>query len=97
MSRHIIEVNDNTDIIQGTDCAIGYFIDITDKRFAQSGKDWQGEGYLVEWNSMTGFTNNRINLRDTELRDIEQINRKIEIFLSETLLTMEDVENETNV
>lgn len=62
MSRNVRKVNDNITIVYGTDHAIGQFLDITDKRYAQSGFDEQGEGYVCEHSSMFPYDNSLIQL-----------------------------------
>ena len=73
MSRNIKQLNDTINIIQGSDHAIGYFIDITDSRYTKSGKDSQGEGYIMEWCQNFGFTNNKIGADVEDLASEERI------------------------
>lgn len=66
MSRLTLTVNENITIYHGSDHAIGGFIDIIDKRFAESGFDNQGEGFVLEYSDMFGFSNNKINIEKLE-------------------------------
>lgn len=52
----------------GSDHALGKFIDITDRRWAKSGKDEQGEGYVLEWSTLFGISTNLIG---ATLEDVE--------------------------
>ena len=71
MSRILEQVNDNIVVIHGNDHAIGSFLDVTDKRYAFSGKDEQGEGYVFQWSRMFNTKkkgmNNLINLDKDKL------------------------------
>lgn len=73
MSREIININKNISIAYGNDHAIGKFLDIRDKRYAQSNKDEQGEGYLVEWCEMFKFAPNLIGITIDEFDNKERI------------------------
>ena len=62
MSRNIMRVTDEITIISGGDNALGRFLDITDSRYANSGKDEQGEGYVFEWSENLGITTNLLKI-----------------------------------
>lgn len=67
MSRDVIKINENISIATGTDHAIGRFIDVMDKRYANSGKDYQGEGYVMEYSTMFKFGTNLIGLTEEDI------------------------------
>jgi|TARA_Y100000034_G_C6790291_1_gene353818 hypothetical protein len=73
MSREIKQLNDTINIVRGIDSVIGYFIDMTDSRYAESGRDKQGEGYIMEWCQTFGFTNNLIKADVEDLASEERI------------------------
>jgi len=60
MSRTSKVITDNIVIHFGTDHAIGRFLDITDKRYAESGLDEQGEGYVFEHSDMFPSDNTKV-------------------------------------
>jgi hypothetical protein len=68
MSRHTHKISDHTSVVSGNDHAIGQFIDVTDSRYANSDLDEQGEGYLVEWSTLFGFTQNKIGITIEQLK-----------------------------
>jgi hypothetical protein len=72
MARHTILLGPFTEIHYGKDRALEFFIDITDTRFTASGKDEQGEGYIMEWSKKDGFSTNYI------LANVAEINLPIE-------------------
>tara|TARA_R110000824_G_scaffold313040_1_gene499929 strand:+ start:466 stop:726 length:261 start_codon:yes stop_codon:yes gene_type:complete len=73
MSREITKINDTINVVSGVDFTIGYFIDITDSRYAESGRDEQGEGYILEWCQHFGFTNNLIKAGIDDLSSKERL------------------------
>ena len=76
MSRNIKKINETINIIHGSDHTLGYFLDITDSRYADSGLDEQGEGYVMEWSHVLGFTRNLIG---ADIEDIGSNERLIEL------------------
>jgi hypothetical protein len=84
MSREETPINETTQIVRGSDHALGYFIDIKDKRYANSGLDEQGEGYLVEWSTIFGFSQNKIGILQGELKDMNRVNELVDKYI-ETL------------
>ena len=81
MSRNSEILDENITIHAGSDHAIGHFFDITDKRFAQSGRDEQGEGYVCEFSTMFGISNNKIEITYEGLQVEEVINQKCNEFI----------------
>ena len=81
MSRKTLELQKDTDVHYGGDHAIGTFIDITDRRYANSGKDEQGEGYIVEWSEKFGFNTNLIGITAEELRNSSDTIRLVNKFI----------------
>lgn len=69
-------------IIRGSDHAVGRFVQVADGRFAGSDKDEQGEGYVMDWDSLFGFSVNLIGAtvddlyNDTKLRKLSDIYAK---------------------
>jgi len=84
MSRYTEILNKNIKINFGWDATLGSFVDIIDKRYVNIGKDEQGEGYLVEWTKIWGFTQNKIGIKQEELKNGKRIEELINKFL-ETL------------
>lgn len=84
-SRNVQPMNDNTTFITGSDNVLGAFFDITDKRFANSGEDRQGEGYIFEWSQLMGITTNHINAQPEDVGDeakmLELVNEYMEIII----------------
>ena len=62
MSRKHHKVNENIDVYYGSCHPVGYFFDVTDKRVAGTEHDEQGEGYVVEHWSGSGFAQNKIGI-----------------------------------
>ena len=85
MSRKTHNLNKNITIAYGSDHAIGQFIDVMDKRYANSDKDEQGEGYLVEWCTLFGFSQNQIGITVEGLQDEVTVIELCNIFVSENL------------
>lgn len=81
MSRLVFTPNEYTSFISGSDHAIGAFLDITDTRFANSGMDRQGEGFIMEWSEMFGFSQNLIGATVSDLEDVVKLQAKVEIFI----------------
>lgn len=67
----------------GSDHAIGRFMDITDSRYAKSGKDEQGEGYVFEYSELFGITTNLIGATEDDLFDIDKLAQLTEIFVAQ--------------
>lgn len=65
----------------GTDHAIGRFLDITDRRFAGTKDDQQGEGYLLEWSDLFGISTNLIGATVEDLKDQTKLIQLVESFL----------------
>lgn len=90
MSRNVQPMNDNTTFIRGTDHVLGAFFDIQDKRFAKSGDDPQGEGFVFEWSQTMGITTNFINADVEEVgndeRMLELVNEFIESIFQTNLI-----------
>lgn len=61
-------INENIVVYYGSDHAIGAFIDICDKRWAEHPLDFQGEGFVLEHCTNFGFTNNLIGAVENDLR-----------------------------
>lgn len=60
MSRIERKINQTTTVVTGNDHAIGQFLQVQDVRYARSNKDDQGEGYILEYDTMFGFTTNLV-------------------------------------
>ena len=85
MSRKTTRLNETIQIHHGNDCAIGQFIDITDSRHATSGKDMQGEGYIVEWSEVFGFSQNKIGITKNQLASVDETIRLVNEYVSSIL------------
>jgi hypothetical protein len=68
-------------IIHGDDNTLGKFVDITDERYANSGLDEQGEGYLFEWSELFGTSTNLIGLDIKDIRNANLVESLVEAFL----------------
>ena len=79
MSRSEQRISETTWIINGTDIAIGRFIDIRDERVI----DEQGEGYLVEWSDMFGFSTNLLNVSFSELTNYKTVIQKVNHYVEQ--------------
>lgn len=65
----------------GSDAALGRFIDFTDKRYAGTDYDKQGEGYIVEYSELFKFSTNLIGATFEDLSDINKIKELADKFL----------------
>ncbi len=86
MGRSVLHAQEFTNYIGGRDHALGEFLQITDERFRTSGKDLQGEGYVLDWDALCGFSVNEIK---ATLADIEsgpeRLQELVEIFITSLL------------
>ena len=80
MSRNITTLTDNISTVHGEDKFLGFFFDIIDERYDG---DPSGEGYLVEWSSMFGFSQNKIGIDADEFRDDEIVILLVDRFIEE--------------
>ena len=85
MSRKVHNINQNISVAYGNDHALGKFIDIMDRRYAVSGKDEQGEGYLVEWCEAFKFSQNQIDITVEGLTDEATVIELCDKFIKEKL------------
>lgn len=69
MSRTVIDPSPDISIIRGKDHILGNFVQIQDRRYANSDKDEQGEGYVMDWDELWGFTINLIHAEIIDLHD----------------------------
>lgn len=79
MSRNESQISETTWVINGKDKSIGRFIDIRDERV----KDEQGEGYLVEWSDMFGFSVNLLDLSFKELTNFRTVIQKVNNYVEQ--------------
>lgn len=91
MSRHVKKINDNIIVYYGNDHAIGNFLDICDKRYADSGQDEQGEGYVFEHSTMFPSDNTKVIIDVDEPITDDVIIKACNKFIN-TLKTKEDVQ-----
>jgi hypothetical protein len=73
MSRKHTDLSPNCTLTRGTDHALGNFIQLSDLRYALSDEDEQGEGYILEWDAVFGFTKNLINATEADLGDDKRL------------------------
>lgn len=66
----------------GMDMALGKFFDITDKRFAGTANDRQGEGYVLEWSQKWGISTNLIGAKDRDINNVERLLELVEEFIN---------------
>lgn len=81
MSKRESSVNENTIFVNGSDDALGSFFDIIDKRYAASGKDEQGEGYVFEWSEAFNISTNLIQAQPEDIGDKEKLLGLVEMFI----------------
>lgn len=77
MSRRLDLNTETTNIIRGSDHAVGQFVQVVDSRYND---DPSGEGYLVDYDQLFGFSYNVINLPKSELYNNESILRYVNKF-----------------
>lgn len=75
----------STTIIRGNDHILGMFVDVCDSRIAGTVHDPQGEGYLVEWSELFGFSQNKIELESIHISEAD-IRQKVEEYISKIKL-----------
>lgn len=66
MSRYGSDLSENVVVTRGNDHAVGQFVQVQDSRLPED-KDPQGEQYVVDWDSLFGFS---VNLIGAELADL---------------------------
>lgn len=81
MSRFLRKINEHTTVITGHDHALGHFIDIIDKRYANTPLDEQGEGYVFEWSQFLGITTNLIKAEPEDVQDEYRLLELTELFI----------------
>jgi hypothetical protein len=67
MSRHEKKISEHVTVISGSDHALGNFIQVQDSRYAGSPDDYQGEGYVLDYDQALGFSINLLNLKKEDL------------------------------
>lgn len=82
MSRVPCNITEHICIIMGSDYTLGRFIDVTDSRYANSGKDLQGEGYVMEWSKVFGLSTNRIDIQEKDIMNKQVIILKCDEFIN---------------
>jgi hypothetical protein len=73
MSRFHEELSGDVTITTGDDHALGRFMQVSDQRYARSGEDEQGEGYVLNWDQVFGFSTNLIGATREQLGDNDKI------------------------
>jgi hypothetical protein len=73
MSRRLTGLNPDINVVMGSDHAVGNFFQVQDERYTKSGKDEQGEGYVVDWDSLFGFSVNLIGITEDDFGDRPKI------------------------
>lgn len=72
MSRFRNIISKNITVYCGDDHALGKFYDVTDQRFADSGQDQQGEGYVFQSSHLFGIDLNRINATVEQIASLDK-------------------------
>jgi hypothetical protein len=67
MSRIHTDLSGNVTKTIGEDHAVGRFVQLTDKRYAGTPEDIQGEGFVLDWDELFGFN---VNLINAEVKDL---------------------------
>lgn len=93
MSRNMYTFrNGLTHIFYGSDHTLGYFVDVVDDRYASCSVDEQGEGFIMEWSRLFGFTTNLIEAVKEDFNDLpfleieENLLPKVNDFLKKLVL-----------
>ena len=81
MSRNTKIINDDITIYFGNDHAIGLFLDVSDNRYAKSGKDEEGEGYVFEYSEMFKTSINKIKATIEEVKNEKVLIKKCNEFI----------------
>jgi len=68
MRRYSKKLTKDITLIYGSDHTLGGFTQITDSRYASSGKDEQGEGYVFDCDELFGTTINLIKLHAPKVK-----------------------------
>ena len=75
MGRRIEEITENITIAYGNDHELGTFVDVMDRRYAESGFDEQGEGYIIEWCKAFQFSTNLVGITFEDLIDEDKLTK----------------------
>lgn len=62
MSRLHSQLSEHVVVTRGEDQVLGYFVQVSDRRYARSGDDDQEEGYVIYWDQRNKFIKNIIGL-----------------------------------
>ena len=80
--RGVVHREAYTTYIMGNDPILGMFLQITDYRYQTSGKDDQGEGYVLDWDGLCGFSVNLINATEKDIHTgPEKLQELVETFI----------------
>ena len=68
MSRRWKQLNENITVYAGIDHVLGGFVQMTDKRYAGTIEDTQGEGYVLDCDERFGMSINLAGITREELK-----------------------------
>jgi len=67
MVKNVVKLAETIYIVGGQDPDFGNFRDVIDSRYAASGRDTQGEGFVCKWSDKFGMGVNYIKLMPNDL------------------------------
>lgn len=73
MSRIHKDLSEFVTMTTGVDHVIGAFVQISDRRYASSAEDIQGEGYVLDWDTLFKFSINHIEAETEDLTDEQKL------------------------
>lgn len=83
MSRNHKNLSQLAIVTRGSDHVLGRFVQVSDVRYALSGDDMQGEGYVLDWDEGFGFTTNLIGAKVEDLGDDNKLLELVNVFCKE--------------
>lgn len=92
MARNVNNATPNTDFVYGPDAIVGKYVQISDRRFAGHPLDGTGEGYILDWDEMLGFTTNLIGATEEEVKSANgsvepKLLPKVEAFIQSLMIS----------
>lgn len=81
MSKELIPIDENLSIDMGDDHALGFYLQIIDIRYMNSGLDVQGEGFIFCYDDLYQVTFNLIRLKVEDMLNFEVIKELADIYI----------------
>ena len=82
MSRKRTILSEHVTVFSGNDNVTGGFIQVADSRYAEHKLDKQGEGWVVDYDDVSKFGTNLINISLPQLHEKETILKKCDEFIT---------------